>query len=112
MNTPTNVYGFEAIQFAVGFVITYTESIISKLEDKKLSWLERLHLVMELAPVLDVLKHAKQIELEFNDLSDSERNELIVFISKEFDLSNTKAKIRVIASLNLLSALMTLIKGD
>ena len=102
--------GIDRIKFALGFVINYSESIIKKMDDKKLSWTERLSLIMELTPLMEVLKNWRELKVQIKDLDTTELEQLQLFAIKEFDIPNEKAEKIVEKCLNILVNIFELIE--
>lgn len=102
--------GIDRIKFALGFVINYSESIIKKMDDKKLSWTERLSLIMELTPLMEVLKNWRELKAQIKDLDTTELEQLQLFAIKEFDIPNEKAEKIVEKCLNILVNIFELIE--
>ena len=102
-------FGINNIKFAVIFIINFGESLNDKLEDKKLSWGERLQLIIDLRPLLEIIKNWRDMSDEIKDLDQEENRQIIDLVKLELDLPNEKAERYVIHSLNLLSALFNLI---
>ena len=82
------LYGIETIKKAAEVVIKLgmrTEEALS--DDGKIKFLEGVGLAIGAFPgVLDVVQNASQLKLEYNDLSDDERDELVSHIILELDL--------------------------
>ena len=84
----------------IGLVLgNFTSSLI---EGEKASWLKVVanlpNLVLGIMGSVSVFKDLDQIKLEFNDLDDTEKDELVAYIEAKLEVDNAKAKqITVIA---------------
>lgn len=106
---PLSKEGIDRIKFALGFLINYSESLIKKLEDKKLTWSERVGLIIDLTPLMEIVKNRLELVEQLKDLDTDEFNELKNFAVVEFNINNEIAEKRVKKCLNVLSSIFELI---
>lgn len=95
----TNLKKLVDIGLAVG---NFTANLV---EGEKVSWAKVLanvpSLVFEVIGSASVFKEVKQIKVEFEDLDDAEKLELVEYVKVKLDVDNAKAKSITIIALEL-----------
>ena len=97
--------GIEKLKLAVGFGIKLTESLVEKLDDKKLTLAEALGLLPNLVGVVDVIKSADEIWDELKDLKEDELDELHQYVVDEFDVAEDDVEEVVEDAFSLVAAI-------
>ncbi len=91
-----NKYGIEQLKELAADIAGIWKNIHSRLEDKKLSWIEGIMTGMELINVgKETVAEIADLRFELMDLTKSEINELVAHVSKVSGLSDMKAWIFV-----------------
>lgn len=105
--------GVDNLKLALVAAINLAEKIEDKYsDDGKISLGEALSVgVGSFTDIVKVVKSGKQIKAEFIDLDDVEKEELIVLIKEELDLTNDKVELIVEKAVELLVSLDELIEA-
>lgn len=103
--------GIENLKVALIAAINLAEKIEDKYsDDGKISLSEALSVgVGSFTDVVKVVRSGKQIKAEFEDLSDDEKETLLLVVKEELDLDNDKIENIVEKSLEFLISLEELI---
>ena len=106
-------FGIEKIKHGVVSAIKLAENIKeAKEDDGKITFVESVGIgASSFADIVKIVKNGKGIKDEYEDLSDTERYEVVVFVSKELGLSNGKVQNVVLKSLELLASIDSLVKS-
>jgi hypothetical protein len=87
-----NKYGIEQLKDLAADIAGIWKNIHSRLEDKKLSWLEGIMTGMELINVgKETVAELADLRFELMDLTKSEINELVAHVAKVSGLEDVKA---------------------
>ncbi len=100
--------GIEKLSKVFTGVIKLGMALEDKLNDGKLTWIERLELIKELKFVPDAIVNYREIINEFKDLDFDEIEELNDLIATELDLDNDKVEEVIENSLEVLTTLSKL----
>ena len=84
--------GIENLKLAVAWGISLGSQIDKSLEDKKFRWFEAFGFVDELQALAELLPHIEDMAEEFRDLDTEEKNELVAFVSQEFNVAGEWAE--------------------
>ncbi len=84
--------GIEKISKVITGVIKLGMTLEDKLNDGKLTWVERMELIQELKFVPNAILNYRELISEFQDLDLDEIDELNELIARELDLDNDKAE--------------------
>ena len=103
--------GTEHLKQVISIGIGLGQSLSEKLEDGKLSLVEKFQLLGDFREGINLVKAAPKALEEFKDLDASERAALVSYFEKEFDLANDRVETIIEKSLNLVSALADLIEA-
>ncbi|MFA6336055.1 MAG: hypothetical protein WCX48_11010 [Bacteroidales bacterium] len=103
--------GIDKITVLILFLISVGESLIEKLQDKKLSWSERLSLLVDLRPVLEIFRDWREIKDQIVDLQPSELDQIIFVIQNDLNIENEKVKILIDNVLALIRSIIDLIES-
>lgn len=80
-------YGVEALQECIISVVKVGNKLNEILDDGKVSLFESVSLVPALIPLKESISNGKKIKQEFIDMSEVERDQLILVVKGELDLS-------------------------
>lgn len=103
--------GIDKIVSLIIFINSLGLSLLDKLSDKKFTWSERVSLIIELKPILEILHDWRELKNQILDLQINESQELIAIIQNEIDLPQEKVKLLINNILNLVSNLIELIEN-
>ena len=85
------IYGVEELKKAVTIAIRLGQSITEALEDEKITFLEGASIGIGAGmDAIKVVKNAKQIWNEIQDLQESELAEIRAHVAEKFDIPNDK----------------------
>ena len=80
--------GIEKLKEAALAVVNFGEKVENALADGKLSFIEGITIAIGSAPdAFGLIQDGKEIKAEFQDLDDSEREELCDYVASELDLN-------------------------
>ncbi|MFA5688593.1 MAG: hypothetical protein WC959_05555 [Kiritimatiellales bacterium] len=85
--------GIDSILEAMDFTLELGGDLDKKLDDGKLSAVEAMQLTAHLPAALRVVKSAKNIPAELQDLDDDERKQIVAHFAKKFELSDKDAEV-------------------
>ena len=85
-------YGIEKLKFLVLTSKKISKKLVKAMEDGKISLLESISFLPMLADIRQLVINAPDLYKEYEDLSDSERIELVLFFEKNFEIDNVTAK--------------------
>lgn len=89
---------------AIG-VINLGEKIDQALEDRKISGMEAINISITAIPVVfNDIKNRKEIVAEFEDLDETEKQDLIDTVAAELDLNNDYAERKIEAGFKVIVA--------
>ena len=97
--------GIQRLKDAVKFGVKLTEGVISKLDDKKLTFIEALGLVPDLVDLPGLIRDSEVLWSELNDIDAAERQELLQYVKDELDVDNDKVEVVVESALTVVSAI-------
>lgn len=105
------LFGIETLKKTAKLVVTLGTKVEEALsDDGKVKLMEALGIAISAFPgAFELAQNAGQLKLEFNDLSDEERNELVAYVLEEFDLEADKIEAVIEAGFELLVAIEKLI---
>jgi len=87
-----NRYGIEQLKELAADIAGIWKNIHSRLEDKKLSWIEGIMTGMELVNAgQETIKEIKELRFEIMNLTEAETNELVLHVAKVSGLSDVKS---------------------
>ena len=101
----------DKLKLLVSFCVKFTNALVKRLEDGKLTLLEGITMAPVLASVPELFNSRKEILDEFKDLDQDEVDELINQVGVELDLPGEKANKIVQASLKWLDATCDLVES-
>lgn len=85
-------YGIEQLKKSAIVVCGIINAVDDALEDRKVSAGEGIKIGIKSLPLIGIIKKLPEAKLEFNDLDEAERADLVACIEKEFDLRNDVAE--------------------
>lgn len=100
--------------FLICATASFIESLIKKLEDKKLSWSEKIQLIIELKPFLEVIPYWQELQSEIKELAKGnldEYKDLVNTIQQNLDLENDKVEIIIKTTAQALLSIFEVIKN-
>ncbi len=80
--------GIEKLKKAIGAVIGLGTTVTESLEDDKISVSEWGKISFKSISLALALKDFKLLKIEFKDLTDAEKEEIITYVNENFDLPN------------------------
>jgi len=98
--------GIEKIKNALSVVIETAEKVDQALaDDGKISLFEGVGIAIKAVKFIGVVKDAEELQTEFMDMDDDEKQELINYVADELELTNEETEEKIEA---IFSALITL----
>ncbi|MCD4681136.1 MAG: hypothetical protein K8S00_12195 [Bacteroidales bacterium] len=86
-------YGIDKIKDVADDLIELGEAIDKRLEDGEFTLLEKITLTPKVFALVGDFKDRKIIWLQFKDIDEQERQELINYVSEKLDLINDQAEL-------------------
>lgn len=89
--------GISNIKIVLLFIINFGERIekVTRPDSpggKKVTWVEVLGFLTTVKDIPELIKSAKELKAEFDDLDSQEKDELIAYVATELDLENDKVE--------------------
>lgn len=107
----TELYGIETLKSAATIVVKIGMKVEDALaDDGKVKIMEALGIAISVFPgALNVVQNASQLKLEYNDLSDLERAELVFHVLDELDLEADNIEFIIEAGFEMLVSIEKLV---
>lgn len=103
--------GIEKLSKVITGVIKLGMTLEDKLNDGKLTWVERFELIKELKFVPDAIINYRELVSEFRDLDFDEIEQLNDLIASELDLDNDRVEEVIENAIEVLTTLSKLTKS-
>lgn len=100
--------GIQNLKKAAAFGLNLAEEI-QKAGADGFTWTDSFGFIDEIAQIPGLLQSGNEIVAEFKDLTDVEKNELVVYLQAEFDIPDDKVEAIVEDALNLALTIVALI---
>ncbi len=92
-NIALKEYGIDKIIAVADDLMELGEAIDKRMEDGKMTWMEKVTLTPKVFALVDDFRNRDIIWLQFKDIDDQERQELIDHVKAELDLRNDQAEL-------------------
>lgn len=100
-------YGIEKLKKALGAVIGLGMTTVESLEDDKITTGEWVKISFSALKLAAALRDIKGLKLEWNDLSESEKEELKSYANTEFDIPNDETEAFIEEAFAVLLSILT-----
>lgn len=100
--------GIERLKDAVKFGVKLTEGVITRLDDKKLTFMEVVGLAPDLVDLPGLIRDSEVLWEELSDLDAAEVKELSQYVKDELDIPSDKVEAVVDSALTVVSSLAEL----
>jgi hypothetical protein len=103
--------GIENLKLAMAWAISTAAQTAKTFEDGKLRFLEILGFVDEGKMLAEIIPKIPEIAAEFKDLTTEEKNELVAYVEREFNIDNASAQFGVKITLDQLATTYISLEG-
>jgi len=104
------MFGITNIKAMIAVALGFSRELMNTFQDGKFQMSELFNFIDDFAKIPEVVKSWPAIKKEFNDLDNTERQELLKYFAAEFDIPNDKIEAFVEAALQNAISLVSLVE--